>query len=76
MQAALDRLLRTDAGESLMDGATMTTGPVTNGTVSLKFEKPDAPGDDKTRRRRGTSRRNCSSASSSGWAWAARTRSP
>ncbi|MBP3959775.1 protein translocase subunit SecD [Gemmata sp. G18] len=39
VQASLDRLLQTETG-SMMDGATMTPGPITGATVTLSFDKP------------------------------------
>lgn len=39
VRVSLDRLLRTEAG-SMMDGATMTPGPVTGAVVQLSFNKP------------------------------------
>jgi SecD/SecF fusion protein len=39
VQAALDRLMRDD-GKLLLEGATMTPGPVTGPTVELSFDKP------------------------------------
>ncbi|MCI0703915.1 MAG: protein translocase subunit SecD [Planctomycetia bacterium] len=40
VRVSLDRLLRDDAGNSLMDGATMTPGPINGSVVELTFSKP------------------------------------
>ncbi|MDY3558683.1 protein translocase subunit SecD [Gemmata sp. JC673] len=40
VQAALDRLLVSDKGQSILDGATMTPEPVTGPVVLLNFDKP------------------------------------
>jgi SecD/SecF fusion protein len=40
VQASLDRLMRSDDNKSLLDGATMTVGPVEGATVNISFDKP------------------------------------
>lgn len=44
VQVSLDRLLSNDKGESLMDAAVMSPGPVTGPVVTLDFDKPTSPG--------------------------------
>jgi len=43
VQVSLDRLLRDDAGNPLMDKTTMTISPITGPTVDLKFDHPTSP---------------------------------